>query len=71
MIDDGGEELQKSLGRTQKFSANASGRNACFVKRRKELEALMEQEGTHAARFTLSVVDDYWLDLYKIICRDR
>ena len=45
VIDNGGKELQKSLGGMQKCNVSASGSNACFIKRRKELEALMEQEG--------------------------
>ena len=71
VIENGGEELQKLLGRMQKFSANVAGSNACYVKRRKELEDLTEQEGIRATWFTLSAVDDHWLNLNKIIHRVR
>ena len=49
--ENGGEELQKLSGRMQNFNTNVSGSNACFVKRRKESEALMEQEGMCASWF--------------------
>ena len=65
MIDSGGEELQKLLGQMQKFNANISGSGAYFSKRRKELEALMEQEGACAACFTLWAADDHWSRLRK------
>ena len=55
----------------QKFNANIAGSNAYFVKRRKELEALMEQEGMCTTWFTLSAADNHWLDLNKIIYGDR
>ena len=71
VIDDGVEELQKTLGRMQKFNANFSGSKTCFVRRRKELEALMEQEVVFTTWFTLSVPDDHWLDSNKIVHGDR
>ena len=66
-IENVGEELQKLSGRMQKIDANISGSNACFVKRRKESEALMEQEGMCTAWFSLSAADNHWLDLNKIL----
>ena len=45
ILNEGGEELEKILGRMQKFNANISGSNAYFCKRRKELEVLIQQEG--------------------------
>ena len=42
LIENRGEELQKLLGRKQKFNANIIRSNTYFIKQRKELEALME-----------------------------
>ena len=55
----------------QKFNANVAGSNACFSKRRSELESLIEQEGMPTEQFTLSAADNHQLDLNKIIYSDR
>ena len=41
----------------QKF--NITGNNAYFYKRRKELEALMQQEGLSAAWFAILAADNH------------
>ena len=71
ILNEGGEELEKILGRMQKFNANISGSNAYFYKRRKELEALIQQEGLCSTWFTFSAADNHWLDLNKIIHGNR
>ena len=44
IINDGSEELQKTLGRAQAFNINTSGSDAYFIIRTKDLEVPMEQE---------------------------
>ena len=71
MLNDKGEELEKIIRRMQKFNSNIIGSNLYFYKKHKELEVLIEQEGLCTIQFILSVVDNYWLDLNKIIHSDR
>ena len=55
----------------QKFNANISNSNSYFYKKYKELEALIQQEGLCTIWFTLSVADNHWLDLNRIIHGNR
>ena len=67
LIDKGGDEFAALLGRMQKYNANILGSNAYFHKKKKELEALMEQEGMCTMWFTLSAADNHWIDLFCLI----
>ena len=45
IIKENGERFRQILGRMNKCNANINGSNAYFYKRRKELEAMMDQLG--------------------------
>ena len=62
-----GEELENILGYMKTFNANDTSSNVCFYKRRKELEALIQQESIYSTWFTFSAADNHWLDLNKVI----
>ena len=55
----GGKELKNILNYTQKFNANITSSNAYFCKRRKELEALMQQEGLCTTWFMFLAADNH------------
>ena len=51
----------------QTFNANIVGSNAYFWNKKKELEALMDQEGICTMWFTLSAADKHWVDLDRLL----
>ena len=71
MLNDESDKLNNLISQIQKFNTNIVGSNAYFHERRKELEALIQQEGLCTTWFTLLAADNYWLDLNQIIHGDR
>ena len=67
IIREGGEPLERLLGRMQACNANINGSNACLCQRRIELEALMEQEGMSSMWCSLSMADNHWDDLHRAL----
>ena len=51
----------------QSFNGNITGSNAYFWNKKKELEALMDQEGICTMWFTLSAADNHWVDLHRLL----
>ena len=64
------QALHEIFGRMQMFSANITGSDAYFAKRRKELEALMQARGMCTLWFTFSAADNYWADLHQANKKD-
>ena len=71
ILNEGGEELRKLVTCMQIHNANILGSNLYFHKKRKELKALIEQEGLYTAWFVLSAANNYWLYLNHIIHDNR
>ena len=67
LVRDNGEEFKKLTNRMQTFNANIVGSNAYFWNKKKELEALMDQEGMCTMWFTLSAADNHWVDLHRLL----
>jgi len=70
VIAEGGERLNRLVGKMCRFNANITGGASWFYQRRIELEALMEQEGMCTWWYTLSAADNHWYDLHRIINGD-
>jgi hypothetical protein len=70
MVNERGPKLEKLIGRMQIFNANICGSNAYFNKKRRELNALIEQEGMCTLWFTFSAADNHWKDLFRLILGD-
>ena len=67
IINEGGVGLNEILSKMQSYNANITGTPAYFYNKRKELEALMEQEGLPTLWFTLSAADNHWEDLHVLL----
>ena len=67
MLDEGGSKLEKLVGRMQTYNSNISGSNAYFNKKKRELHALIAQEGMCTLWFTFSAADNHWKDLFRLI----
>ncbi len=59
-----GEEIMK---RMTAYSANITGSDSYWFKRRKELEATFEQKGCATVFFTFSYADNHWNDLHLLM----
>ena len=49
------------------YSANITGSDSYWSKRRNELEATFEQKGCATVFFTFSYADHHWDDLHKLM----
>ena len=60
------DELRRMTSSMQAFSGQVLGSDSYFYKKRKELEALMQAEGSPTLWFTFSAADNHWLDLHAL-----
>lgn len=66
------EKLQNGTGdqilhRMSAYSANITGSDAYWFKRRTELESTFEQKKPATVFFTFSYADNHWADLHKLM----
>ena len=71
LMNEGGPEMQKMFGRMHTYIANIPGSNSYFHKKRRELNALLAQEGMCTFWFTFSAADNHWTDLFRLILGDN
>ena len=60
------DSLQQITGWMQMYSSNILGSDGYFAKKRKDLEALMQQGGLLTFWFTFSAADNHWKDLHQL-----
>ena len=51
----------------QTFNSNITGSNSYFWSKKRELEALMNQESLPTSWFTFSAAENHWVDLHKLL----
>ena len=64
IISEGGLNFERLIGRMQTYNSNIAGSNAYFYKKKRELHALIAQEGMCTLWFTFSAADNHWTDLF-------
>ena len=67
IINENGDRFKALLGRMNTYNRNINGSPAYLHQARKELEALMEQEGFCTLWYSCSAAENYWHDLMVII----
>ena len=60
-------QLNSVFGKMYSYTANVTGSDAYWNKRRRELEAIMQQKGLGTAFFTVSFADNHWHDLHRFM----
>lgn len=71
IIDENGQELSDLIGSMQSFNANINGSPQYLFKKRLLLEAMIDQLGMPTMWFTLSMADNHWHDLHKVLHRNE
>jgi hypothetical protein len=60
-------QLDSVISKMYSYTANVTGSDAYWSKRRRELEAIMQQKGLGTAFFTVSFADNHWYDLHRLM----
>ena len=67
IVGDNSIELKELVNRMQTYKSNILGSNAYFYGERRGLETLMDQEDPCTTWYTLSVADNHWIDLHRLL----
>ena len=70
IINEQGEEYDTLLGSMQSYNGNINGSPQYLFKKRKLLEAMIDQLGMPTMWFTFSIADNHWTDLHELLHRD-
>lgn len=57
--------IKQLVGRMYAYTSNIVGSDSYWSKKRKELEATMQQKGVGTVFFTFSFADNHWHDLHR------
>lgn len=60
-------QISQIMGRIYAYSANIVGSDGYWNKKRRELEAIMQQKSVGTLFFTLSFADNHWPDLHRLM----
>ena len=64
-----GSESKKIANRMQTYTSNILVSNTYFYTKRRELETLTNQEDPCTVVYTLSAVENHWVDLHRLLYR--
>jgi len=62
-------EIENVIMKMYAYTANVTGSDSYWSKRRRELEAVMQQKKLGTAFFTFSIADNHWFDLHRLMPR--
>jgi hypothetical protein len=67
IIDNKPEELNAMLGRMNKYNGNINGGNAYLHRNKRNLDALVDQQGAPTAWYSFSMAENYWPDGLRVL----